>query len=127
MKSIGNNLGEKLKDLRVHHQLTQKRLASILNVSSQSISAYETGRAQPDIETLLAYTKVFHLSLDYFDFLHEDAILFKISPRERQLIQNYRLLPEAKQKALFELSQPVTKNTLLVHDHLPYKPYNKKK
>ena len=32
-----------MRTLRINHHMTQKQMASILNVSAQSISAYENG------------------------------------------------------------------------------------
>jgi len=47
------NVGKNIRILRMQKQMTQDELAEKLFVSRQTISNYETGRSQPDIDTLL--------------------------------------------------------------------------
>ena len=49
---------EKLKELRVYHNLSQKELAEKLEVSQRSIR-------QPDFETLEKISKFFNVTTDY--------------------------------------------------------------
>lgn len=56
---------ERLKELREDRGLTQDQLASELNVSRSQISNYETGKFEPDIETLIFLADFFNVSLDY--------------------------------------------------------------
>jgi len=56
---------EKLKELRVYHNLSQKELAEQLEVSQRSISSWETGFRQPDFETLEKISKFFNVTTDY--------------------------------------------------------------
>ena len=42
-----------MRKLRINHHMTQKQMADILNVSAQSISAYENGVIRPDIEIII--------------------------------------------------------------------------
>ncbi len=56
---------EKLKELRVYHNLSQKELAEKLEVSQRSISSWETGFRQPDFETLEKISKFFNVTTDY--------------------------------------------------------------
>lgn len=46
---------KKLKELRKAAGLSQAELAKILGISPKNISHYETGRAKPPGDTLLAY------------------------------------------------------------------------
>lgn len=55
----------RLKYLRTHICMTQADLASKLLLSPASVNAYETGRSQPSIETLIAIADLFDVSLDY--------------------------------------------------------------
>lgn len=48
MNSFENNL----KRLRNRKNLKQEELAELMNVSRQTISGWETGRRQPDLDTL---------------------------------------------------------------------------
>lgn len=57
--------GEKLQKLRKDHNYTQEELASIMNVSRQSISKWESDAAFPETEKLLALSKLYHCTIDY--------------------------------------------------------------
>lgn len=49
-----NAVGKNLKQLRQREKLTQDALAERLHVTRQAVSSWETGKTQPDIETLTA-------------------------------------------------------------------------
>ena len=57
---IGNNIAT----LRKNKNLTQEELANILNVSTKTISSYETNRNIPNIETLILLAKALNCSVD---------------------------------------------------------------
>ncbi|WP_418725248.1 helix-turn-helix transcriptional regulator, partial [Dysosmobacter sp.] len=46
------SVGKHIRHLRTARGLTQEQLAEMLFVTRQTVSAWETGRAQPDLETL---------------------------------------------------------------------------
>ena len=58
------NLGEKLKQLRLEKNLTQKQLADRLGVAISAISSYESD-TRPTFDTLIKYARIFHVSTDY--------------------------------------------------------------
>lgn len=53
-----------LKAYRQQHQLTQAALAAKLFVTTQAVSKWETGKAVPSIDNLLALSDLYGLSLD---------------------------------------------------------------
>ena len=55
---------EKLKALRLKHKLTQEELGEKLYLSRASISSYEIGRNEPTIETIIAVSDLFKISID---------------------------------------------------------------
>ena len=55
----------RLKTLRCEKQLSQKQLADELKTTDSSICDWETGRAEPNIETLINIAKLFEVSVDY--------------------------------------------------------------
>ena len=55
-----------LHDLRTQHGLTQKELAGQLGVSYSTISMYERGHRQPDLEMLAKLAAFFGVSVDSF-------------------------------------------------------------
>lgn len=55
----------RLKELRKDRNLTQKQLSIILNTTNSSICDWETGRAEPDLATLVFLCDYFEVSADY--------------------------------------------------------------
>lgn len=54
----------KLYQLRKQRGLSQEELANRLHVSRQTISKWEVGDSTPDMETLVAISALFEISLD---------------------------------------------------------------
>ena len=52
-------------EIRKAKTSSQKEMASLLNVSRQSISNYEKGNAQPSLQNLVKIADTFDISLDY--------------------------------------------------------------
>lgn len=50
--SLSKSIGANIKQLRVQKNLSQEDLASVLFVTRQTLSNYETGRSKPDIDML---------------------------------------------------------------------------
>lgn len=59
------HFGEKLQQLRKEQNLSQEQLASQLQVSRQAISKWELGSSSPDVENVVALSRLFHVSTDY--------------------------------------------------------------
>lgn len=55
----------KIKELRQKNKISQSQIAEYLQMSQTGYSQYETGRTEPDIKTLIAIAKYFHVSVDY--------------------------------------------------------------
>lgn len=58
-------MGEKLKQLRLEKNLTQKQLATRLGVAISAVSSYESDTRCPTFDTLINYAHIFHVSTDY--------------------------------------------------------------
>lgn len=58
-------LSEKLYELRKKGGLSQEQLAEQLGVSRQAISKWESGKANPESDTLISISKFFNVTLDY--------------------------------------------------------------
>ncbi|OFI48969.1 hypothetical protein BG261_04720 [Floricoccus tropicus] len=69
------DIGDKIKQNRLQKDLTQDELAKVLNVSRSTVSSWEVGRNYPDLETLVAISDYFSLSLD--KLIREDAEMVK--------------------------------------------------
>ncbi len=58
------NLDQTLKSMRKLNGWTQEQLARRVGLKRSLIGAYEEGRAEPKIESLLLFSKLFNLSID---------------------------------------------------------------
>lgn len=87
-------LGERLQELRLSHNLSQKEVARILDVSYSVISNYESGERTPSVEKLVALARLYHCSTDYllgFDSKHETAPMniSMLSVEQKKLLQKF--------------------------------------
>lgn len=60
-----NVLSERLKQLRIQHNLSQSDVAKLINVKPSTISGYETGERTPSMEILLSLSYLYKCSTDY--------------------------------------------------------------
>ena len=95
-----------LKQLRAEKNLSQQQLATILNVSQQSVNKYENHETEPNLETLILMADYFDTSVDYL--IGRTNIRHRIEPvstcdlneRELALFEYYRRLSEQKRVCL---------------------------
>ena len=87
-------IGKKLKQARLKKELTQENVAKILNVSRTTISNWETGRSYPDLESVVALSDLYNISLD--ELLREDEDMIKKLSNDSKvlskLIKIYRIV-----------------------------------
>lgn len=73
---------EKLKACRTEHGLTQDDVAASLRVSRQTVSKWENGLNEPDIDTILKLSDMYSVTLD--TLLREDTtVVQKLARKER--------------------------------------------
>lgn len=78
---------QRLKVLRKERGLTQIEFAERFNVSKGAVGMWETGKREPDIDTISQLAKFFHVSVDYilgnvnepFFYLDNERILCEIN------------------------------------------------
>lgn len=58
--------GEKLKQLRQDHDLTQEQLGKALETTQRKISYLEAGKNEPNLDDLKRLCTFFRVSADYF-------------------------------------------------------------
>lgn len=56
---------ERLKELREDNNLTQKMLADKIQIDQRSVSFYEIGKYEPNLETLIKIAVFFNVTTDY--------------------------------------------------------------
>jgi len=59
-------IGLRIRTMRKSRRMTQRDLARAIDQSQSSITMYETGRREPDFETLEALADVFNVPLSAF-------------------------------------------------------------
>ena len=65
-------LGNRLKELRARHDLTQEALAEMVGVSRQSIISIEKGRYSPSVTLALRIARVLQVPLEEAFWLGDD-------------------------------------------------------
>ena len=66
------NIGNKIKKYREQNKLTQKDIAEILKVEPGTISKYESGTIEPNIESIKKLAETFNITID--ELLKDDEI-----------------------------------------------------
>ena len=94
-----------MRKLRINHHMTQKQMADILNVSAQSISAYENGVIRPDIEVIMKYAEYFKVDIAYLMGINLYGAIHDVLPTqtEAQMFMAYRRRPAWMRKVIREL------------------------
>lgn len=98
---------QKLRELRLENEMTQKYVAARLNVARSTIAGYETKNRQPSHEKLAALANLFHVSVDYL-LDGGDTIQLEPSKKgtytsdEKTLLIRYSRLSSKSRKDLME-------------------------
>lgn len=109
-------IGKTIRSLRTTNNMTQKELANKLSISPSTIGMYEQGRREPDLNTISKIANIFNAPVDYLlgrsnertQSVHKtpdsDSKLEvptiptqSLSERERDIIENFRLLNKDNQ------------------------------
>ena len=84
-------IGKKLKEARLHRDLTQEVIAEKLNVSRQTISNWENEKSYPDIISVIELSNLYSISLD--DLLKgDDAMMEHLQESTNVVKSNQKLL-----------------------------------
>ncbi len=60
-----NYFGKRLKDLRIERKLSQRAIGKEFGVCNQTVSFWESGSREPDLDTLRKIAIFFDVSIDY--------------------------------------------------------------
>lgn len=63
-----DTIGNRLRSLRIEHEISQRELARDIGVSNSTIARIEKGDSLPDTRTLIAYSEHFCTSADWILF-----------------------------------------------------------
>lgn len=116
--------GNVLRMLRQRNNLTQKQLASVLDVSESRIGMYERGHREPDFEMLETIADYFNVDMDFLTGRSEIERQYTFEPgnstpaeweltyNEQTLIQDYRSLNPQGQAAALAAVHGLTNNPI---------------
>lgn len=87
----------RIKELRIRNNMSQIRLSIELEVSQETISAYENGKYYPSFQTLLKLSQILHSSIDYMMGISDrNTLSDDIKADEVDLLRLYRDLSETE-------------------------------
>ena len=99
-------IGQILKNSREDLDLTQLRVMELTGINHKTLSGYENGVAEPDLQALATLCRLYRISLDAVIGLRQPPDTLVLTKQEKELISLYRGLPSAGKQDL---------NRLLLH------------
>lgn len=90
------SLGSRIKKIRQEKQLTQAEFGKLLNLSESTISLYESGKRQPEYDTLIKIAELFDVSIDYLLGRTDVSTNPKLTRRDEREIE--KILEETRKK-----------------------------
>ena len=94
-------MGNRIKELRKAHHMSQIHLSIELEVSQETVSAYEKGKHYPSFQNLVKMSEIFNAPIDYIMGLSDSTVSNTLSENENTLISLYRNLNGAnREKAI---------------------------
>ncbi len=106
-KAFFVQLGGRIAQLRKEQGITQVQLAEWLNVSQQTVNAYEVGRRRMAVSALPTIAKLLGVALE--ELIGETPKPGKRgpTPKLQQQMERINQLPKAKQKFVMEMLEGV--------------------
>ncbi len=108
----------RIKELREKRNITQIRLGTEIEVSQETISAYENGRAEPKLEKLIRIADFLNTTTDYLlgrtdnDSPLIDLTYKIVDEQLNELLNNYARLNFPQKKDLVWYSNAIEKKDL---------------
>lgn len=90
---MNNILIEKLRNARIDNNLKQSEVAALLNVKKNTISNWENGKSNPDIDSLVELCKIYNISCaSILEEAYADCSIhtLSVSGLEKEIILAYR-------------------------------------
>ena len=100
-------LNERLKYFRESKKISIYKLSQETGISQGHISDLENGRNQPTIETLKRLIVPLGISLS--EFFNEDGEISVLTDKEKELVEQYRTLPDDKAELYLLLGKTINK------------------
>lgn len=97
----------RLRELRAQKGLTMKQVGTAMGLAESTISLYETGKRQPDYETLGRFADYFGVSVDYLLGREESPAPETRDGSEDREIREYlqMIKDDSKLRMMFDLAK----------------------
>lgn len=95
------SIGQKIRNIRKFHNMTQVKFSEKIHMTQQTLSRYENGKTPIPNDVIENVAQEFCIPLSYFFGISTDDI----TEKEMLLIEYYRKVDERLQKRVFELVQ----------------------
>ena len=92
---------KRLRDIRRSRHISQRTIARLLGISSQTVSSIELGETPPSLRVLCRYTEIFGIGLDQLVFGIRDEVP-GLSERDLELISRFHDMDPRMQRQLYE-------------------------
>ena len=110
---ISNTNKNRIRELRKEKDITQVRLSIELDVTQETISAYENGRHLPSLLALMKMSVLFNCSMDYIMGLTDVRLNVdnsNLSPDAKKLLLYYDMLSDFKKGKVMAYIQGLSEN-----------------
>ncbi len=87
-----NEVGNKIKKIRLSSNLSQKRFGSKLGISEKTVSAYETGKIIPSYKVLQSISEVYEVNILSVPTQHKAKIQDNLAKIEHMLNEMKQIL-----------------------------------
>ena len=91
-----NDIGKKIKLLRISNKLNQNDLSKILNLSRSQISNLENGKRNVSIIQLEKICEYFKIDMSYFIMFETNDVCIEILNKLRTIFESNKLTQEQK-------------------------------
>ena len=104
---------ENLKKMRIKRKVTQVKLAEIANVTQETISAYESGKAYPSVDTLIKIADFLNTSTDYIlgrienDEPIKNTTIKNTDNKTYRMLSNFIMLNDSKKDDVLWYSEAI--------------------
>lgn len=112
------SLGEKIRELRINKNITQKQLADQLNVTTQAVSRWENDAVEPSVSTIKQMASIFNVSTD--ELLNQEKIESQpeVKPEYKEKIVERYVESRAILGVCEECKNPIYEKDDLIFKHV---------
>lgn len=102
-----NDIGKRLRELRISADLTQENVANVLNISREAYALYESEKRQMNYESLCKIADYYNISIDYLLGRTNLKKAYTLKKDEIELLFAFRHLDARGRKILLDMSKIV--------------------